>query len=114
MKLRHMTGDDTRVTMWLDGDPARLVTVRCKDAVAVGRQLAMCVNFHDPMVAALRMFSSKEMGSLLTDVVVNSFEDEEQGAEVEERLRALVNAVDVIIKGVELIDPGDKGGAVGT
>lgn len=101
-QLRLMTSDDVRATLYIDSDPARLVTVHCNEAPRVARQIARCVNMHDGMVQALQMFSSKEMGSLLVDVVVASFEDEEKGEAVGRRLRALINAVDVILKGMEL------------
>lgn len=104
MKLRYMTGSDSRATLCIDGDPARLVTVRCQDATTVARNLSLCVNMHEPMVRVLRVFSSQQMGSLLVDVVVTSFEDEARAAEVERRLRALVNAVDVLMKGLELTE----------
>lgn len=116
MKLNYIKGqgDPHRVTMFIEGEPVRRVSVSGHDVHATARKLALYVNMHDGMTQALRMFSSKEMGTMLVDVVVASFEDEDKAAAVEERLRAMVNAVDVILKGIEIAEAGEQGDGAGT
>jgi hypothetical protein len=108
MRLNYIKGqgDPHRANMYVEGEPVRRVSVSGHDVHATARSIAFRVNTHDAMVQVLRMFSSKEMGSKLVDVVVDSYEDEGKAAVVEQRLRALVNAVDVILKGIELHEQG--------
>lgn len=102
MKLNVIKTEGARAILYIDGNPGRLVTVRCHDATATARRIAQCVNLFDSMRLVLEMFSSQQMGRMLVDAVLSMNPDDPRHAEVERRMRSLINAVDVTLKGIEL------------
>ena len=81
------------------------ISVRCPDAEKTAKYIMHAVNYYPSLVAALTPFSSDHMGRLLIDVVLNDapagVSDETMNL-VHGRLSKLVNAIDLILKGVEL------------
>ena len=98
--------DDIAMLVFADSDIGEhRVSVRCPEADKAAAYIARAVNFYPTLVAALTPFSSEHMGKLLIDVVLN---DAPAGVTdktmnmVHDRLSKLVNAIDVIMKGIEI------------
>jgi|SRR5215467_940152 len=105
MKLSYIAGDDVRAKLYIDGDAARQVTVRGPDATKIAKTIARRINMHDSMIAVLRVFATDGgMGAYLIDAMVSFGEGDPRQGEVERRIRAVINAVDVILKGAEVAE----------
>jgi hypothetical protein len=105
MKLRNLSVRSHHISVLdIDGDPSSYVVLLSPDeASKVARQIQQCVNMHDPMVAVLETFSSKGMGQMLIELLIAmDTTGHPSAAEAIERMRKLINAIDVILKGLEL------------
>jgi len=103
LKVRYHASA-TRATLWPDGDPETIITVRASNARAIGQQIVRAVNrdkLFDALVTALTPFGSTEMGNLLLEAILAMHIDV-PNAEVEKRLHTLIKAVDIVLKAVEL------------
>jgi hypothetical protein len=103
MKMRVNTRDsEFRATIEVDGDPTRIITVRCHNAPTVAREIAQRVNTHEAMVGVLQVFSSSGgMGDLLIDAIEAMNPDHPQAAMVNARMRTLVATIDGLLKTLE-------------
>ncbi len=112
MKLRVEQQPDgyttDRIVMLADKDSGEFILISCPNAAATGRQIAHRVNMHEPLIAGLEPFRSTEMGNLLVDALVAACPKDKNPSEVERRLRMLVNAIDMVLKGEELFNEREK------
>ena len=102
---------EDKAAILTDHETGEPIMIGCTNAAAVAKQIRRAVNFHEPMVAVLTPFSSKHMGQLLIDALEASMAeiDKAKGDVVRTKLSRLINAVDVILKGIELMEERDGG-----
>lgn len=96
--------DKAAILIDTDADD-KMILIGCEGAMAVAKEIATRVNMFPAMVTVLTVFSSKEMGDKLIDAMfyddgLNSENPQKQ--EAQRRMRKLINAVDVILKGIEI------------
>lgn len=89
----------------LTDETGEIILISCPNASLMAAKIAARVNRFDAMVAVLTPFRSTEMGQLLLDHLLNdapSGVTEEAMNVAHARMKKLINAVDVILKSVEL------------
>ncbi len=103
------TADKAIVLTNVDNDDN--ILIGCPNAGAVAREIRRAVNFHDSLVAALTPFRSEEMGQMLLDLILADAPpgvSDEHMNQVHGRLSLLINAIDVTLKGIELMRERDE------
>ncbi len=111
MKLRIGIITNNIAQLEFDDDRGEVLVRRIgDDAAALGRQIARAVNRDrqfEALVAALTPFKSTEMGNLVIDVVTSDMAATKTAKEVAVaagRLRQLIDAVDLILRAVEIAE----------
>ncbi|MCA1419511.1 hypothetical protein [Bradyrhizobium sp. BRP23] len=100
-RLKLGAANDKAATLVSDDG---VITIACDDASTVARVIAIAVNHHPALVAALTPFRSGEMGDLLVDLI----DQREPNSETAQaRLIQLVAMIDVILDSVEGMERHD-------
>ena len=110
MKLRVEPQPDgysaDKASIMIDEDQNQeTVLIGCPGAHRVATEIAHRVNLYEPLLAVLTPFRSSEMGAALIDAMFYTdglSDGDPVKQEAQKRMRRLVNAVDVVLKGAEL------------
>lgn len=116
LTVHKLVTDDCVVGIRIEGDEDTGICVMGEEDVSgIARKIAFSVNMFEPMAAALTPFGSAGMGELLADIVetLPSTVDEEKSDLAREQFRKLINAVDVILKVIEVTRKLENGGGIG-
>ena len=105
MKLSLVGSTETRAVLSIDGDPEKMVIVRCPDARVFAAEIAKATNrdfLFSGLLAALKPFTSAEMGDLLLDTVVSLYDgDPARRQVVSDRLGRMFAAVNLMVAQAE-------------
>jgi len=104
---------DDKAAMLQIVETGEFIVIGTPGAQRCAREIRRAVNFHEPLVAVLTLFRSSEMGKLLIDAMfyktaVADVAPIDDIIEAQSRMTKLINSVDVILKGLELMKERDE------